>query len=566
MSTKPTKSKTSPKQASFLRNIMFLNEVSALRKKDHQSSLERMISEKKKLHPDLNDNDLKVLTESFNRRYFNVEHDAFLEYGALKVEKEALTNKSKESPLSKQDSDRLALIDFNLSMPVETYAASQSFDPKTIKALQSKYPSISKKIKDEIKKEVSLNFSEENKSVAHLPATVSLFNKKFPKLKGEIDKLSKSSSPDVKLAGLSATSLIATGLKYSNPSGLLLSRAMGMIMSSDSLAPMRRNVAFGIKTVAEKSGLSGWLKKQAAKLPKDSMKRISVGVAAGSAAVLVGVGLIGVEQAADIYNTVELAVTEFVSPASEAVMAGIDNINDQSLDDILENAFNNDVSPSPDTGGLGDEPPVNEELPAPEPSVGDFYEDDADIDDPKVDEAPTYQEPVSQDPSQQEPNPQDSNPQPDGSLNQEPQDPKLEAEPLPSEYTPVPGDTLSEIIEDRLQSAGIPYDYDLITAYAEIVAQENNLPSIHEIDAGVELKMPAMDVQASLSSVQSQIEAVKDAVEPAVDGCSPALTEALEEPSNQYDALMKASLSQSVGQSLTAPVTGEEIRAMRNVI
>ena len=54
------------------------------------------------------------------------------------------------------------------------------------------------------------------------------------------------------------------------------------------------------------------------------------------------------------------------------------------------------------------------------------------------------------------------------------------------------GDTLSEIAKARLTEAGIPHDYPVIHEMAKMIAAENGMQNIHQLDVG-DLKLPAID-------------------------------------------------------------------------
>jgi hypothetical protein len=154
VSAKP--SKTSPQYARSLRNIMLLERILEERNKRYQRDLKTFLADKIRLHPDLKSKDKKGLEEYFTKNFYGPEYSAMAEFSKLDEKRLPLLEKEAElakkgQTLSKQDSEKLAVLNMQVELGPEAYATQRLFDADTVKKLKLEYPEVEKNLSNEIK-------------------------------------------------------------------------------------------------------------------------------------------------------------------------------------------------------------------------------------------------------------------------------------------------------------------------------------------------------------------------------------------------------------------------------
>lgn len=588
VSAKP--SKTSPQYARSLRNIMLLERILEERNKRYQRDLKTFLADKIRLHPDLKGKDKTGLEEHFTKNFYSHEYLAMAEFSKLDEKRLPLLEKEAElakkgKTLSKQEGEKLAVLNMQVELGPEAYATQRLFDADTVKKLKREYPEIEKNLSDEIK-EISKNgFDNFNPATRHMPATIALFNKKYSGLEVELSAMKASPDQQKSMLGACAMGMLKTGSVMLNPTGFFVSKAVAGILETKALAPLRENAAIGISRVVNKTGLGDWFKRQCSKLPKDTLKNVAIGASVATSVALVGLGIVELEDAYKIKDSA-LAFVESVdfAPVTEGFNDAIDSTRDyfsqpeqvtatpdptkegSFLDDVsntLGNALDSasktvdetlssakdyfstpeDISADPDPAknaslidSLAAEPESSESPKGPEVDVDSppspEVESDTKVEQSSPENNLAQEKPnegVSQ--TEQEPNSptQDKTSE---AVNQATQEPKTllgsEGELFPNSYTVEPGDTLSEIVEERLQAAGVPYNYSLINDYVELVSANSKITDPDTIMIGQEIDLSTLPPPLEVMSPE-QLEEAKNGIDsdPEMKNYSPELREAI---------------------------------------
>jgi|TARA_B110000196_G_scaffold320366_1_gene342387 hypothetical protein len=549
VSAKP--SKTSPQYARSLRNIMLLERILEERNKRYQRDLKTFLADKIRLHPDLKSKDKKGLEEHFTKNFYGPEYSAMAEFSKLDEKRLPLLEKEAElakkgQTLSKQDSEKLAVLNMQVELGPEVYATQRLFDADTVKKLKLEYPEIEKNLSNEIKEMSKTGFDNFNSATRHMPATVALFDKKYPGLEPELSAMKASPDQQKSMLGACAMGMLKAGSVMLNPTGFFVSKAVAGILKTKTFSPLRENAAIGISRVVNKTGLGDWFKRQCSKLPKDTLKNVAIGASVATSVALVGLGVVEIEDAYKIKDSA-LAFVENVDFASisEELNATFDSTRDYfsqpegitaDPDPIKKPSLIDSLAAQPESSVLPDGSEVDVALPEVESDPENDLTQDAPIEESK---------PVAQDansPSQEKPN-EGANPvtqepnspvqdNPSEAVNQANAEPKTslgsEGELFPKLYTVEPGDTLSEIVEERLQAAGVPYNYSLINDYVELVSANSKIADPDIIMVGQEIDMSTLPSPSEVIS-PDQLEEAKNGIDsdPEMKNYSPELREAI---------------------------------------
>jgi LysM repeat protein len=597
VSAKP--SKTSPQYARSLRNIMLLERILEERNKRYQRDMKTFLAEKIRLHPDLKGKDKQGLEEHFTKNFYGPEYSAMAEFSKLDEKRLPLLEKEAElakkgKTLSKPESEKLAVLNMQVELGPEAYATQRLFDADTVKKLKREYPEIEKNLSDEIK-EISKNgFDNFNPATRHMPATVALFNKKYPGLESELSAMKASPDQQKSMLGACAMGMLKTGSVMLNPTGFFVSKAVAGILKTKTLAPLRENAAIGISRVVNKTGLGDWFKRQCSKLPKDTLKNVAIGASVATSVALVGLGVVELEDAYKIKDSA-LAFVESVdfAPVTEGFNEAIDSTRDyfsqpeqvtatpdptkegsfldgvsntlgnaldsasKTVDETLSSAKDyfsppEDISADPDPSknsslidSLAAEPESSESPKGPEVGAGSAPSPEVDSGAKVEQSAPESnlsQEAPIEAPSPEKPNEgvsataqepnsptQEKPAEAENQVNQEPKTSlESEGELFPNSYTVEPGDTLSEIVEERLQAAGVPYNYSLINDYVELVSANSKIADPDIIMAGQEIDLSTLPSPSEVMSPE-QLEEAKNGIDsdPTMKNYSPELREAI---------------------------------------
>jgi len=120
----------------------------------------------------------------------------------------------------------------------------------------------------------------------------------------------------------------------------------------------------------------------------------------------------------------------------------------------------------------------------------------------------------------------------------------------PQEYIVKSGDTLSEIVEERLKETGRPYSYEMIENQVNEIAKANNIENPDLIYSGAKIELPSITVEPGLISERSIEEGVNNVI--ALD--QNKLTErVVEEISSKPEDPAAISVENAVGAVGAAP-------------
>jgi LysM repeat protein len=300
-------SKTSPQHAATLRKIMFLDRISKHRNDLYEGKLADFFNRTAK--KDLSPLEKQGLKDSFTRNYYRPEHRAIAEYNAMKPALSALYKKKENEGLNGSEQKKISSLEFFSAMPMDTFVAHKMFSKDTIGHLRKQFPDVEKELSKEIKSVAELNFPGEDFSRSHRQATILHFDQKYPSLKHELSDFTRNGIPSMQEAGRAGMALLKYTSAVTNPSGFLISKAIGAILQSDTFKPLVSQAVIAIKRTAENTGLLSSIKNQLSKVPEGSAKRIAAGLAIGCAGGLLIMGLVEPDAAlkvmADINESVE---------------------------------------------------------------------------------------------------------------------------------------------------------------------------------------------------------------------------------------------------------------------
>ncbi len=515
-----TKSATSPEYSATLRKIMLLDRIVKMRNDRYQQELADFVDNQTQSQANLSSSEMKGLEAGFTRQYYRHEYTALAEYQALLEERMDMLQQKQESGLNPIEQDKLSKLDFYASMTPESYAASKLFDENVLKQFKKEFPQAQKEIVAEIKEIGKSNYPELSGQQAARPATVELFNKKYPHLRAELQEMMKSNDKSISADGQSGLALLRAAGALANPSAYLMSKAVGAILKSDTFRPLVQQVGVSVSRVAEKTGLTGWAKKLMSNMSDVSAKRVAVGVAACCAVSCVAIGVMDPEGATQLYADLSENIMGFSN--EQPAYARSDLMTNSADTGVLDHALESDVADSPETPSLDELPGVEDvsesptvqeapqtvtqgvedPLPPPDELQGIVNEANAsDINNALLSAETTtgnvVPDSVAETATTQAP-PTIRDVQVvagDGGVSSiEINSPVTDDGTLPAEKIKIEdGDTLSELVEDRFRAAGKPYNYEMIDDYVDQVAALNGLEDKHLIKEGASLEFPAIE-------------------------------------------------------------------------
>jgi len=513
-------SKTYPQHPNNLKKIMQLDALLAARNENFETSKAAYIDAQKTRMSNLTPAEIKGLEEAFTRRYYAPEFDALAEYAVLQKERDELMAKEK---LVSKDKVRLNELNFYHEMGAEGYAASAMFSDKSLKRLRSEQPDVEKELNKAISAQRRAYFHSVPVSQGNAMAIATLFDKRYPNVINELKDQAKSSTPGWSKGGAAALALLKTASALSNPSGFLVSRAVGAILRTPTFAPMVTKVSNGVRYAVEASGLAGPVKKVVSKWGPVSFGRVAAGVACVGAVGLLALGLVEPDDAMSLMADMKAGVLDWYNGLDpDVAFASSNSLTDHSqlmFDQALEtpdmqpvdsvdmasnpvpapdvapdvtpgSALVDDDAPSPaiyaafDPDALSanidamlDVEQMASRLDGPS-SLGDFEDFSPKLDSNFVDMNLSGGEVVSPLPQVAE--------IPTGVPDVTPDAPL-------TSYTIKPGDTLSEIVEEQLKASGTPYNYALIDAHVQQIALANGISDPDVIYAGKTLSLPGLE-------------------------------------------------------------------------
>jgi hypothetical protein len=534
---------TSPQHISALRKIMLLSEIVQARNARYETQLDAFLAQERKKKSNLSVKEVAGLTEGFSRQFYAPEYAALAEHTQIMKDLSALREKNKLHGLrGNKEKSTFRHYEFLSSMSPESYAASKLFDDATVESLKKEYPEVVKKLQEDIKAVRLSEFADLSPQKGTGPAVISLFNQRHPQLKNELTEMSRSKDNNLKQAGAAGLALVKWSSALMNPSGFLLSKAVGGILRTPTFQPMVKAAALSVRRVSEYTGITGALKKAMGKWSDVSVKRVAAGVAIGMSVGLVTLGLLQPEEAQQLYADISESIENFALNQEPVALANSDLSGSEMAP--LDSAFTSIPDPVPPIDGSlagldPSVPPIDGSLAGLDPSVPPIDGSLAGLD-PSVPQLGAdglsmnsasplssdelYSELMMDHPSGDlspgtQATPGAVAPTIDGpaspsdvlsALNAPTELPSVadvkdvygSADPSPESTGPSPsaadastykikaGDTLSEIVEEQLKQSGRPYNYTMINEYVAEIAKANQIANPDVIFAGDSLKLP----------------------------------------------------------------------------
>lgn len=480
-------SKSNPQYAAMLRRIMLIDAIIKARNEDYDRQLDEFF----KKSPKLTAVERDEITRQFTRTFYSEETEALATFEAIKKRHESRI----EPSFNGGDAENYEKERYILAMGPEAYVAQSLFSEKSFDSLSKKYPAAAEQLKRDIKKETSF-FKDFPASAAHWPATVSLFNKRYPGAQYQLEQMEKEpGGPDELKAerkGLASAALtmLKVGSAAANPSGFLISKAIGGLMKTEAMQPLVSGVTLAVKRVAEKSGLTSAVKSQFSKLSKTQRMVVAGALATVGVTTLVMLGVVDAEKGLEYANNLiekasDLDIEQGVEYASTLADKALDMVGSgaDETDLAAGNAFQSGMLDVPENSGALD----NSDIPADDKQTVLQQKNDSNIGDvtqqqqaQNIDTAPT--EKVAQPPA--------------SVTYDTPGRVVVES----ANYRILPGDTLSEIVEKRLQAAGIPYDYQTIDFHVKAAAEFNGISDPNLIFSGKTITLPEISGVSKLVS------------------------------------------------------------------
>ena len=527
----------------FLR-ILQIEEYNKHRNDNFDASLKKYESELAQKFSDLTESRKKGLLESFTRSYYKPEFNLIAEYQAKQEQWTAL--KEKGGGLSAAEKKAFSELNAIVEMNEYEYVGARIMDNDVFAQMKdSMSPEdvrvINKKINDPIK-ELQNNLDESmmpNGVQRRHAATIEYFSSSKPELKAEIEALKRNVKTDEGMEPLKqASALLRAGLVLQNPSGYFVSKGIAAIMSTKTMQPFAKGIKSAVDNVVERSGLKERLKQRLSKMSPVGGALVAGGLAVAAFGTLAVTGVIDPSAALDM----GLNVYNYLTDAD-----GLDGFaNSENLDldaemDIEPGSENNDAGkPALEESNASDKPDAPQKdasASAPSsPSTGDTTTPSADKPDapqkdasasapsspstgdtPKVvtTETPSVEDVVAGAELPAVEPPEDSSP--------------TEAPGASESYTVRYGDTLSELVERRLDMAGIPYNYSLIDSYVdEIVSMNEQITDPDVLNRGWEIDIMTFPTPEPTIS-DASLKAAQAAVTAMPDVCSPDVINALKD-------------------------------------
>lgn len=496
-------SRSNPQYAGMLRKIMLVDAIIKARNDDYDRQLEEFLAKS----PKLNAKERDAVIGQFTRGFYREETDALATYEAIKKRHQNRIDPTFNSG----DTETLEKERYILAMGPEAYVAQSLFTDSAFISLSAKYPGAAEKLKRDIRAESTLFKNDFPASAAHWPATVSLFNKRYPGAQYELEKLQENpGGPDslnAERKGLmsAALTMLKVGSAVANPSGFLISKAIGGLMQTDAMKPMVNGVALAVKRVGERSGLTSAVKAQFSKLSTTQKTVVAGALATVGVTTMVMLGLVDADKAIDYAHNMIDAIKEssinIAEQGYEVAASAYDYASSElgigapeKFTQVAGGGFQDGILSDPDSSLK--EPvgtPVNDTQDGSAP--GNLP--------PKTPASPENIASVLE---------QSGQPAPENISPSAPPENMI----APAEnYRIKPGDTLSEIIEARLQQAGIPYDYNTIAFHVNAAAEFNGLDNPDLIVSGKTITLPEISGATKLASTKDIADAMKSAYDVA---------------------------------------------------
>ena len=588
--------------AQSFRRILHIEEMNKYRNDNFEQAYQKRKSEYQTQFADLSEERLKGLMEAFTRGYYQPEYNLMAEYQAKREKWVDL--KEKEGAMSPSDKKEFEKLTAVMNMNEYEYIGSRILDHDVYSQIKGTFDK--KELKNvldnvdapirEIARQMDESMLPKGIKRTHA-ATIDFFSSSKPELRNEIEAMKSKASGDAEMEPFKqASAILRAGMILHNPSGYLVSKGLSVIMGTKAMRPFAEGVKKSVDNMVEKSGIKASMKRHMQKLSPGAAKMIAGGVAAAAFGVLAVTGVIDPVEAVDrgiaFVNDItdmsdsvmpngvpepEVPGAAGISPWAENGFADSGKVTENNDVDIFWDLDNQQVPPyDGDISDMGidvDGEAEPEVEPGPEPERQP--EPDAEVE-PEPDAEPTPEVAPETDPEveveEDEPTVKDcvapDAPDGDGVKESEPAVNDESSTPSNEKYIVKPGDTLSEIIAERLEAAKIPYDYGMIDSYVDKVVEMNDgITDKDLIYPGSNIELPGfatatpevspeilanaqndMTVMPEVPS-QEQVEALKntglyptnDPIGPTLQKASETLTAPqyeepkVEDPSSKFD-------------------------------
>jgi hypothetical protein len=438
--TKQTTNKaTNTYYHNFFYNTLLLERLLEQRELDYREKLSNYKRKVKEMK--IPEEKAQLMIEKFHRDFYDIESKAL-------GDKLAFPDKLSDPKVPLKTKEALSFYD---AMTPEGFVATRFFNEKTIKQLSSRYPSVARNLNNEINSLVEAHVRK-NPSVSKFNAkkivVSEMFNAKHPTLEKELNAKLSDKNAFSQYSALAAKALITPTKALLNPSGFLIGKAIGVIMKTEAMNPLKTKIATGINRLAEKTGLKTAIKNKLAKTNAVSVKRIATGVAVGCGVAMVTLGLMDYDNAIEIARDMGDNIISFAENAKMQTLNAMDGIGDVSLDNTGTNPLGTESTNSADM-------PVIE---TPSSNVDNSLSNSNTV-------APLF----------------------NGT----------------KELVIAKGDTLSELIEQELKESGVSYDYSTIQKYVDLTAEMNQIENPNMIKYGETIKLPDIVDQVDISSLDN---------------------------------------------------------------
>lgn len=497
MSTPMKPSKSNPQYVAMLRRIMLVDALIKARNEDYEKEMSAFL----KKSPSLTEQERESFTAAFTRKFYSEETAALATFEAVKKRE----NQRIEPTFSAGNDEQKEKDRYILAMEAEAYVAQSLFTESAFKSLSEKYPDVANKLKIDIREESKKFTNQVAPSAAHLPATVSLFNARYPNMEKQLEQLRDApankdgKAPEKRKMASAALSMLKVSSAVMNPSGFFLSKAIGGILQTKAMQPLVSEVGTAVQRVAQKSGLTSAVKSQFSKLSTKQRIAVAGALSAVGVTAMVMAGIIepdkAIAYAADLsqsavdwgndmkeaiaYNTPNITLPDFLS--SEDFTASKGHLEDK----MLETPLPEDISAESPVSTVEKTTPSALDNVAPDHVPENGLTAQAKPE--NIASALASAEPATTATPEQIANALSSPAGAEAGLEVSPGSPAT----VPSENIKIKwGDTLSQIVEARLQQAGVPYDYTTIQFHVNAVAELNELPNPDQIRAGATLTFP----------------------------------------------------------------------------
>ena len=538
-----------------LKRILHIEAMNKSRNERFEAAYTAKENDYKQRFQNLSKEQVQGLMEGFTRGYYAPEFNLMGEYQAKLERWEEL--KGKQTSHTPQERTEFEKLNAVTNMNEYEYIGSRMLDHDVYKSIKNTFePGELKNVLDTVDAPIrqiakSIDESVIPKGIKRThAATIDYFAQSKPNLKNEIEALkTKAANEDDKLSFKQASAILRAGMVLHNPSGFLVSKGLGVLMGTKAMQPFAEGVKRSVDNMVEKSGIKSTLKKHMQKLSPFGAKMVAGGLAVAALATLTVTGVMdptnAYDYAVELYqNTREMSESvdditpdagispfEYPSYASSEIAdnkagifwevdSGTPNENSPLDPDKMGIEVSGeavaqvtpdtpaDVTPDTPADVTPDKPAdVTPDTPA---DVTPDTPADATPDTPADVTPGTPADVVASSVTPSETTVADAT-----GLSASSQVEDTVTQDVPDKndvYRVMAGDNLSEIVAQKLEIAGVPYDYSLIDAYVDkIVDMNEQITDKHVIKTGWSIELPTF-TPAPPEVAESALQNARDSI------------------------------------------------------